>query len=124
MKTKQINMKLTRENTALDLSKLTEGELREISKLTQLSILDASCKLSKQAVGCYYTHRYAIDGTTLISFDHFKSIHFTEQEDKPTYEELVEALRDCFYFIEELNNHGITNWSENSKVKQLLERIK
>ena|SRR5690606_37214682 len=116
MKTKQINMKLTRENTALDLSKLTEGELREISKLTQLIILDSSCKLSKHSLGFYHTHRYAIDGTTLISFDHFKSIHFPEQENKPTYEELVEALRVA---VQVVDRPDIYN-----EIKQLLERIK
>src|SRR5690606_19142745 len=123
MKTKQINMKLTRENTALDLSKLTEGELKEVTEKLKLTNKD-NLRFLMIHYNNYVIHQCLTYGWKLIDFTAFKSIHFPEQEDKPTYEELVEALRDCFYFIEELNNHGITNWSENSKVKQLLERIK
>lgn len=124
--------KLTKHNTALDLSKLTEGEKRELFKL--ISQVDDWSNWSEDRFVqdfCWNILRHdtgfdaievveRIDGVdkdwVFVDFQTFKSINFPEQEDKPTYEELVEALTVA---VQVVDRPDIYN-----EIKQLLERIK
>jgi len=120
-------MKLTRENTALDLSKLTDGEKVELCSLLNntsfirdypeawIMYFDEELKFYRTCWDGYI----GIKGKEIVDFQTFKSIHFPEQNEKPTYEELVEALRDVF---DGCDGNNFVCYRE--KYEQLLERIK
>lgn len=131
-------MTLTKHNTALDLSKLTEGESSELFDYIRSVDRIWSCWSPNEDTRFFKEFRKGFFGLSgdmyslilikdekVVDFHTFKSIHFPEQDDKPTYEELVEALREVNrVFPIRPGDQDSGELTALWQVEQLLERIK